>query len=67
MIDPVVRFHDVAALKPIVEEAGGTFGPCGTAPLDAEFRGLVISSAPGIAGPLKSLLAEEHRESARGT
>jgi histidinol-phosphatase len=57
MVEARVALHDVAALKPILEEAGGVFLTPGGALLADGFDGPVISAAPGIAGELKALFS----------
>lgn len=56
MVEAQVAFHDVAAIVPIVEEAGGRFLTRNGAPLVAGFSEPVLSSTPGLAPELKELL-----------
>jgi histidinol-phosphatase len=56
MVEAGVALHDVAAVKVIVEEAGGVFLTRGEAPLVAGFRGPVLSCNPHLAPELRRLL-----------
>lgn len=56
MVEAQVALHDVAAIRPIIEEAGGRFLTRGGAPLVAGFTESVLSSTPGLAPELKELL-----------
>lgn len=52
MLDAGVAIHDVTAVRPIVEEAGGRWCvPDGT-PLDADFRGTFVSSVAPLVDEL---------------
>jgi histidinol-phosphatase len=44
MLEGEVAYHDVAAVKPILEEAGGVFTPLGEQPLGAGYLGPAVSS-----------------------
>jgi histidinol-phosphatase len=57
MVDPQVRLYDVAAVKVLIEEAGGVFLIRDDAPLDEAFRGPVLSAAPGVATELSAMLS----------
>jgi histidinol-phosphatase len=56
MLEGTVSYHDVAAIRPILEEAGGVFLTRTSEPLDRGFHGPTVSSnrklAPEIAGLL---------------
>lgn len=56
MIEGEVALHDVAALKPILEEAGGVFRTLGGVPLGAGFHGPALSSNRELAAELAGLL-----------
>jgi histidinol-phosphatase len=56
MIEPEVSLHDVAALKPILEEAGGVLLTRGNAPLTREFHTGTISANPALAERLREAL-----------
>ena len=56
MFEAAVALHDVAAIKVIVEEAGGAFVTRGNAPLDASFNEAVLSSNAALAGELAERL-----------
>lgn len=56
MVEARVALHDVAAIVPIIEEAGGRFLTRNGAPLVAGFSEPVLSTAPGLAAELKELL-----------
>ncbi len=56
MIDPVVAYHDVAAVRVIVEEAGGVFRTRGAVPLGADFRDAAVSVSAALAGSLQDIL-----------
>ena len=50
MIDPVVAYHDVAAIEPIVEEAGGVFRTRGGKPLGPSYVDSALSVNADLAG-----------------
>ncbi|MFL6234832.1 MAG: inositol monophosphatase family protein [Thermoanaerobaculia bacterium] len=50
MIEARVAIHDVAALKPILEEAGGVLLTCGGAPLATGWTGGALSATRGLMG-----------------
>jgi fructose-1,6-bisphosphatase/inositol monophosphatase family enzyme len=54
MIDPVVAYHDVSAVKIIIEEAGGVFSNLAGSP---EWREEAMTSAPGVREEILRLLA----------
>lgn len=54
MIDPVVAYHDVSAVKIIIEEAGGVFSNLAGSP---EWREEAMTSAPGVRDEILRLLA----------
>lgn len=56
MIDPVVAYHDVAAIEPIVEEAGGVFKTRGGRPLGPSYVDSALSSNRGLADEFVELL-----------
>lgn len=56
MIEGTVALHDVAALKPILEEAGGVFLTRGDAPLVPGFHEATLSCNRNLAGELRVLL-----------
>jgi histidinol-phosphatase len=56
MIEGVVAYHDVAAIRPILEEAGGALLTRGGVPLDAGFHGPALSSNRHLAAELSGLL-----------
>jgi histidinol-phosphatase len=56
MIDPAVAYHDVAAVRVLIEEAGGVFLTRGNAPLGTDFREATISSNPALAEALREAL-----------
>jgi len=56
MVEAAVALHDVAALKVLVEEAGGTFHTRGDAPLTATFNEAVLSANAHLAEELRHLL-----------
>lgn len=56
MVEARVALHDVAALKPILEEAGGVFLTRGGVPLATGFDGGVLTATPGLARELKAIL-----------
>jgi histidinol-phosphatase len=56
MIEARVALHDVAALKPILEEAGGVLLTRGNAPLATGWTGGALSATPGLAEPLRRLM-----------
>jgi histidinol-phosphatase len=56
MIEAQVAFHDVAAIRPLVEEAGGRFLTRGGIPLAPGFDEPVLSAAPEVAEELAALL-----------
>ena len=56
MFEAAIALHDVAAIKVIVEEAGGAFRTRGNAPLDAAFHEAVLSSNAVLAEVLAERL-----------
>jgi histidinol-phosphatase len=56
MVEGAVHYHDVAAIRPILEEAGGVFRTLGGVPLGAGFHGPVLSSNRELAPELAGLL-----------
>jgi len=56
MIEGHVALHDVAALKPILEEAGGVLLTRHDAPLVTGWNGAALSSNRNLAGELWGVL-----------
>jgi fructose-1,6-bisphosphatase/inositol monophosphatase family enzyme len=56
MVEGEVALHDVAALKPILEEAGGVFLTRHDAPLVTGFREGTLSANRNVAEGLRELL-----------
>lgn len=56
MVEPRVALHDVAAIKPIIEEAGGVFLTRGGAPLVTGFDTGTLSANAYLADQLAALL-----------
>jgi histidinol-phosphatase len=56
MVEPTVAYHDVAAVRVLVEEAGGAFFTRGGVPLGTDFRTGVVSSNTALAGPIQEIL-----------
>ncbi|HET9210264.1 MAG TPA: inositol monophosphatase family protein [Thermoanaerobaculia bacterium] len=56
MIEARVALHDVAALKPILEEAGGVLLTRGGAPLVTGWTGGALSATRGLAGALREAM-----------
>jgi len=56
MIEGVVAYHDVAAIRPVLEEAGGVLLTRGGVPLGAGFHGPALSSNRNLAAELTGLL-----------
>jgi len=56
MVEGEVLLHDVAALKPIIEEAGGVFYTRHDAPLVSDFREATLSSNGALAESLREIL-----------
>jgi histidinol-phosphatase len=56
MVEAVVAYHDVAAVRVLVEEAGGTFLTRGDTPLGPGFGAGVLTSNRALAEPLRDLL-----------
>jgi len=56
MVEGTVHYHDVAAIKPILEEAGGIFLTRSGAPLGRGFKGPTLSSNRNLAGALAGVL-----------
>lgn len=56
MVEPIVAFHDVAAIRVLIEEAGGVFLTRGGVPLGPGFQQATISSNPALAGALQDIL-----------
>jgi len=55
MLEGAVAYHDVAAIQPILEEAGGVFLTRTGSPLGAGFHGPTLSSNRALAGELASM------------
>lgn len=56
MIEGGVALHDVAALRPILEEAGGLLVARGDAPFEAGFREPILSTNRHLADELRRIL-----------
>ena len=56
MVEPTVAYHDVAAIRVLIEEAGGVFRTRGGVPLGTDFRTGTISSNAALAGELREIL-----------
>ena len=56
MLEGRVALHDVAALKPILEEAGGTFVTRNQSPLDAGFSESLFSANRNLAEALREVM-----------
>ena len=56
MVEGAVHYHDVAAIRPILEEAGGVFRTRGGMPLGTGFHGPALSSNRNLADELTGLL-----------
>jgi histidinol-phosphatase len=56
MLEGVVAYHDVAAIRPILEEAGGVLLTRDGEPLGAGFHGPTLSSNRNLAAELAGLL-----------
>ncbi len=56
MFEASVALYDVAAIKVLVEEAGGVFRTRGNAPLTSSFNEAVLSANAALADPLTELL-----------
>ena len=56
MVEGEVLLHDMAAIKPIIEEAGGVFLTRHDAPLVSGFREATLSANQELAAPLRELL-----------
>jgi len=56
MVEGEVLLHDMAAIKPIIEEAGGVFLTRHDAPLVSGFREATLSANRELAVPLRELL-----------
>jgi len=56
MVEAAVAYHDVAAIRVLVEEAGGVFRTRGGVPLGAGFRAGVLSASAALANPLRDIL-----------
>lgn len=56
MLEGEVALHDIAALKPIVEEAGGVLLPRGDAPLVTGWTGPALSANRALAEPLRRMM-----------
>lgn len=56
MVEPTVAFHDVAAIRVLIEEAGGVFLTRGGVPLGTDFRAGTISSNAALAGVIRDTL-----------
>jgi fructose-1,6-bisphosphatase/inositol monophosphatase family enzyme len=56
MVEAIVAYHDVAAVKVLVQEAGGIFLTQEDEPLGPSFEAGVISTTASLGPDLKSLL-----------
>ncbi|HEX6901450.1 MAG TPA: inositol monophosphatase family protein [Thermoanaerobaculia bacterium] len=56
MVEGEVALHDIAAIKPIVEEAGGVMVTRGDAPLVTEYGSAMFSSNRNVAEELRRVL-----------
>jgi fructose-1,6-bisphosphatase/inositol monophosphatase family enzyme len=56
MVEGEVALHDVAALKPIVEAAGGVFHTRGGAPLVSGWKDGAISSNRNLAAGVRGVM-----------
>jgi len=56
MLEGTVAYHDVAAIRPILEEAGGVFRTRRGEPLGAGFHGPVLSSNRALEPEISALL-----------
>ncbi|HYU33436.1 MAG TPA: inositol monophosphatase family protein [Thermoanaerobaculia bacterium] len=56
MVEPAVAFHDVAAIRILIEEAGGVFRTRGDVPLGAGFHDATFSSNAALAPALREVL-----------
>ena len=56
MVEARVALHDVAAIKPLIEEAGGVFRARNGAPLDAAFDEAVLTTNAALAGEIRGVL-----------
>lgn len=56
MVEAVVAYHDIAAVRVLVEEAGGAFHTRGGVPLGAGFGEAVLTSNRSLAEPLRDIL-----------
>lgn len=56
MVEGEVALHDVAALKPILEEAGGVFRTRGGAPLASGWKDAAISSNRNLAEGVRAVM-----------
>lgn len=56
MVEPTVAYHDVAAVRVLVEEAGGVFLTRGGVPLGMEFHEAALSSNAALAEPIREAL-----------
>ena len=57
MVEGTVAYHDVAAIKVLIEEAGGTFLTRNGAPLGTGFKEATVSSNRPLAGEIRSILS----------
>jgi len=57
MLDPIVAYHDVAAISLLVEEAGGVFTALSDDPLGAGYTGPAMSSNSHLTVPLREKLS----------
>ena len=51
MVEPTVAYHDVAAIRVLVEEAGGVFFTRGDVPLGSGFREATVARSRTRWGP----------------
>lgn len=56
MVEPTVAYHDVAAIRVLIEEAGGVFLTRGGVPLGTDFREATLSSNAALAGSIGEIL-----------
>jgi histidinol-phosphatase len=56
MVEAIVAYHDIAAVRVLVEEAGGAFHTRGDVPLGTGFGEAVLTSNLALAEPLRRIL-----------
>jgi histidinol-phosphatase len=56
MVEPTVAYHDVAAVRVLIEEAGGAFFTRGAVPLGTDFRAGAVSSNAALAETIRETL-----------